>query len=283
MKHLLYPILFVILLSACQKQKFQVIIRGGTVYDGSGTAGIVTDVGINSDTVAFIGDLSKAIGEKEIDANERFVAKKIPQYKIVLNDLFEGDLSDIKSWLDVGCGHGEFIIAINSLSKEKIMVLGSEPNIYKQDSARSKGLNVTYFDIETHQNKYDVISLLDVYSHLPNPVLFIQKLKNLLNPNGELILETGDSANFSAKEIPKPLCLPDHLSFASEKIVIDILERNGFEIIKIKKYPYLIFDLKTILKEVVKLFVPNYHSYIKYYFNWKKHSETNMYIRARLK
>ena len=222
-------------------------------------------------------------GEKEIDASERFVANKIPQYKIVLNDLFEGGFSNIKNWLDVGCGHGEFIIAVNSFSKEKIAVSGSEPNIYKQNSARSKGLNVTYFDIETHQKKYDVISLLDVYSHLPNPVLFIQMLKNLLNPGGELILETGNSANFSAKEITKPLCLPDHLSFASEKIVIDILERNGFEIIKIKKYPYLVFDLKSICKEVVKLVVPNYHSYIRHYFNWKKHSETNMYIRAKLK
>ena len=50
------------------------VIRSGTVYDGSGKTGIVTDVAINADTVAFIGDLSKAIGKKEIDAKGLAVA-----------------------------------------------------------------------------------------------------------------------------------------------------------------------------------------------------------------
>ncbi|HNV28910.1 MAG TPA: D-aminoacylase [Cyclobacteriaceae bacterium] len=71
----LFPLLaFVILFSACQKQKFDLIIRGGTVYDGSGKPGMVTDVGINADTVAFIGDLSNAEGEKQIDATGLAVA-----------------------------------------------------------------------------------------------------------------------------------------------------------------------------------------------------------------
>ncbi len=65
------PTLFVcilLLVVACQKQKFDVIIRGGIVYDGSGREGAVMDVGVNADTVAFIGDLSNAEGKKEIDA-----------------------------------------------------------------------------------------------------------------------------------------------------------------------------------------------------------------------
>jgi len=71
----LFPLLaLVILFSACQKQKFDLIIRGGTVYDGSGKPSMVTDVGINADTVAFIGDLSNAEGEKQIDATGLAVA-----------------------------------------------------------------------------------------------------------------------------------------------------------------------------------------------------------------
>lgn len=61
-------IILMIVLAACQKQKFDVIIRGGTVYDGSGREGMVTDVGINADTVTFIGDLSSAEAKKEINA-----------------------------------------------------------------------------------------------------------------------------------------------------------------------------------------------------------------------
>lgn len=63
-----------VFMASCQKQKFEVIIRGGTVYDGSGKEGVVMDVGINADTVAFIGDLSKAAGKKEIDAKGLAVA-----------------------------------------------------------------------------------------------------------------------------------------------------------------------------------------------------------------
>ncbi len=64
----------IFLLSNCKKQEFDVVIRGGTVYDGTGKAGAIADVGINADTVAFIGDLSSAVGKKEIDANGLAVA-----------------------------------------------------------------------------------------------------------------------------------------------------------------------------------------------------------------
>ncbi len=74
MKTLLPSLLLFILLTGCQKQKFDVIIRGGTVYDGSGKPGVLTDVGINADTIAAIGDLSKAEGKTEIDATGLAVA-----------------------------------------------------------------------------------------------------------------------------------------------------------------------------------------------------------------
>lgn len=73
MKHLFILLLFISFLS-CKKQEYDVVIRGGTVYDGSGTAGINADVGVNADTVAFIGDLSKAVGKTEVDATGLAVA-----------------------------------------------------------------------------------------------------------------------------------------------------------------------------------------------------------------
>jgi len=222
-------------------------------------------------------------GEKDLDVTVRFNKDAIPRYKIVLNDLFGGDFGKIKTWLDVGCGHGEFIETVMTVSSGAIAIKGAEPNVKKQESARKRGLDISYFDLATHKEKYDIVSLLDVYSHLPDPVLFIKSLKNLLNPGGEILIETGDSANFSAKEQVRPYCLPDHLSFASESIVVNILERLNFEILSIKKYPYLHLDTKSIVKEIVKLVLPNYNSSIKHYFNWKKHSQTNMFIRARLK
>jgi len=74
MKKIFLLLIVLVILTSCQQQKFDVIIRGGTVYDGSGKPGAVLDVGINADTIAAMGDLSKAIGAKEIDAQGLAVA-----------------------------------------------------------------------------------------------------------------------------------------------------------------------------------------------------------------
>ena len=53
---------------------FDVIIRGGTVYDGTGAAPRKADVGIKGDRIAKIGDLSKASAVSVIDASGMAVA-----------------------------------------------------------------------------------------------------------------------------------------------------------------------------------------------------------------
>jgi N-acyl-D-amino-acid deacylase len=50
------------------------IIRGGTVYDGSGKAGVRNDIGIHGDKIAAIGDLANAKAKTTIDASGLAVA-----------------------------------------------------------------------------------------------------------------------------------------------------------------------------------------------------------------
>ena len=56
------------------KQEFDLIIRSGNIYDGSGSPYFTGDVAIHADTIAAIGDLQDAIGKKEIDAKGLAVA-----------------------------------------------------------------------------------------------------------------------------------------------------------------------------------------------------------------
>lgn len=53
---------------------YDTVIRGGTVYDGSGAPGYVADVAIEADRIVAVGDLSTAKGEAEIDATGKAVA-----------------------------------------------------------------------------------------------------------------------------------------------------------------------------------------------------------------
>lgn len=66
----------VLVLSAgCERPgAFDVVIRGGTIYDGSGSLPYTGDVGIAEDRIAAIGNLAERDGTLEIDARGRAVA-----------------------------------------------------------------------------------------------------------------------------------------------------------------------------------------------------------------
>jgi N-acyl-D-amino-acid deacylase len=63
-------------LASCaqEKKQYDVIIRNGNIYDGSGNKPYQADVAINADTIAAIGDLSNAKGKEEIDAKDLAVS-----------------------------------------------------------------------------------------------------------------------------------------------------------------------------------------------------------------
>ena len=54
--------------------KFDLVIKGGTVYDGTGVEGRVTDVGIRGDRIAGVGDFAADTAKKVIDAHGLAVA-----------------------------------------------------------------------------------------------------------------------------------------------------------------------------------------------------------------
>jgi N-acyl-D-amino-acid deacylase len=75
MKNIFPILLALIFFSACsKKQTYDIILRNGTVYDGSGMEPFVADVAIHKDTIAAIGDLIDAIGVFETDVTGLAVA-----------------------------------------------------------------------------------------------------------------------------------------------------------------------------------------------------------------
>ncbi|HET6768681.1 MAG TPA: D-aminoacylase, partial [Chitinophagaceae bacterium] len=74
MNRTLLFIFIVALISCNEKENYDIIIRNGMIYDGNGGEPFKGDVGIKNDTIAFIGDLSKAIAKNEIDAKGNAVA-----------------------------------------------------------------------------------------------------------------------------------------------------------------------------------------------------------------
>ena len=87
--------------AACSAPKYDVIIRGGTVYDGTGAPGVVADVGIRGDSIAAVGDLSAAKGTVEVPATGMAVA---PGFINMLSWANEALLVDGRSQSDIRQG-----------------------------------------------------------------------------------------------------------------------------------------------------------------------------------
>jgi N-acyl-D-amino-acid deacylase len=86
---------------AAGSPEFDVLIRGGTVYDGSGAAPFVADVGIVGDSIAAVGNLSSARGRVEVAAAGLAVA---PGFINVLSWANEALLHDGRSQSDIRQG-----------------------------------------------------------------------------------------------------------------------------------------------------------------------------------
>jgi len=103
MKRLLAFTSFLIILFSCktEKQGYDTIIRNGLIYDGNGGEPYKRDIGINADTIAFIGDLSKASAKNEIDAKGNAVA---PGFINMLSWATETLIEDGRSQSDIKQG-----------------------------------------------------------------------------------------------------------------------------------------------------------------------------------
>ncbi len=114
---------------------YDVLIRGGTIYDGSGAAPFVGDVGIVGETIEAVGDLSGATAESVVDAQGLAVA---PGFINMLSWATESLIIDGRSQGDIRqgvtlevFGEGNSMGPMNDAMKEEwlddfVSYMGSE-------------------------------------------------------------------------------------------------------------------------------------------------------------
>ena len=111
--------------SAAPQPAFDVVIRGGTVYDGTGSPGRRADVAITGDRIATVGDLGSASGRTTIDATGLAVA---PGFINMLSWATESLLADGRSQGDIRqgvtleiFGEGSSMGPLNDAMKKRIV------------------------------------------------------------------------------------------------------------------------------------------------------------------
>ncbi|MBI3406311.1 MAG: amidohydrolase family protein [Acidobacteria bacterium] len=89
------------LLASPQTKTYDVIIRNGTLYDGSGKPPVIGDIAINGKKIAAVGKLGNAKGKTEIDAKGLAVA---PGFINMLSWAVDSLIYDGKSQADIRQG-----------------------------------------------------------------------------------------------------------------------------------------------------------------------------------
>ncbi len=90
------------LMAACTPgAEFDMILRNGMIYDGSGSSHFVGDIAINGDTIAAIGNLKSARAKSELDASQLAIA---PGFINMLSWAGESLIEDGRSQSDIRQG-----------------------------------------------------------------------------------------------------------------------------------------------------------------------------------
>jgi len=156
--------------------------------------------------------------------------------KITLNqkaDLIIGETLKQGKILDIGAGIGAFL---NTMKARGWEVIGIEPD----EGARQQAKNLFGLDLnETNvleqlpANSFDAITLWHVLEHVHQLHSYVQRLKDLLKPNGKLFIavpnyESGDSSIYklywAAYDVPR------HLYHFTPKSIQVLMHQHGLKI-----------------------------------------------------
>lgn len=137
--------------------------------------------------------------------------------------------------LDVGSGLGVWPALLNQYGIAVSCVETNTDSIW----FLTEKLGLTCFkDIKDNHCAYQVISLIHLLEHIEDPDDFLNKVKRLLLPGGELFIEVPDASEFNYLDKDHDEFNSTHVYFYNICSLSRLLERNGFIILSAKRMHY---------------------------------------------
>lgn len=136
---------------------------------------------------------------------------------------------NINSVLEIGSDDGFVLNRISQLTK---IVKGCDPSPATDFAKQKYNLDIRkeYFYSNLFEEKFDLIYMLHVFEHLPNPFSFLDKIKAELNDAGYLFLEFPSLAEVLEKGILSTF-IHEHTFLYSKYFIYNLAHEKDFNVI----------------------------------------------------
>lgn len=164
-----------------------------------------------------------------------------------------------KNVLDVGCGDGRFLAALRARGATSVTGLETDPVAANLARRRTGGpvLEAPLEDADLPDASFDLVSLLHVLEHVPDPRATLLAARRVLRPSsGALFLALPNAASLEAAVFGRAwyhLDLPRHLWGWGPRTLTRLLEETGFEVQAIRFFPFLFApqSVRNVLRGVL--------------------------------
>ncbi len=174
----------------------------------------------------YAGDLAVLEAGKQWDAEQLRSARYADYVRLVQQYVERG------RWLDVGCGAG---LLLHLAADKGFEPEGLELNADRRETALQHGsfpvYGVPLEDAGLADDSVDVISLINVFSHLTSPAATFREMQRVLRPGGVALMVTGEmTAGVQRDHVPN-WNLGDHLYFLGDRTMKEYGARLGFDVL----------------------------------------------------
>lgn len=177
---------------------------------------------------------------KGVTITRQYIEKQnvqMPDYIKIANELVSR-YGNKGSLLEIGTNIG---VLLNYLNQIGFHTVGIEPNKWCVNYARDNfNLNIYPTDLigaKFESEKFDIVVMLHVIEHLPDPNREIKEIHRILKTGGCLVLETPsyDALPFKIlRHRERSLRCRGHLYFFTPKTLKLLVAKNGFDVVKLE-------------------------------------------------
>ncbi|HVV38436.1 MAG TPA: class I SAM-dependent methyltransferase [Acidimicrobiales bacterium] len=133
---------------------------------------------------------------------------------------------------DLGCWTGSLLVAARARGWD---VTGVEPSRWASERARARGLDVVtadLHDLALPRGVFRLVAMCDVIEHLVDPGAALATVRELLDPQGALLLTLPDAGSRVARVLGRRWwsVLPMHVQYFSRASLTELLRRHGFDV-----------------------------------------------------